>query len=437
MKIPVPLQPLLNPPQREVTSLLKQLQVGQILPARVLAELKPDLVRLRIATTELLARTPLSLKTGTHLKLEVIKQQQVPELRILREHPKTPVEQRAQAVRTALARQLAPVEVRRVVAELGRAATEPRAAPTGPRAPAPGPGAAPAGPRAVPTGPRAPAPGVHHAAGEPRNNPDTLRPVEALRRFESVLRDAGIKPAQLTPRQVQRAVMQSGVFHEARMVSGTPPDTGDMKLRLLQLLSVLTRDLGRSTPSLQTSLTQQTLPVEDKTRIQPEIQAQQARGLTGDSLLNRLIRLIEGSVSRIQLQQSAALPVEESPRQAWQIDLPVQLREGTEDVTLRIERDGENNDQDGGPGWSVNLAFQFDTIGTLQCRIGLSGERVATTFWCETAATHARVEERLPVLQQALEAQGLEVVHLSGVIGAPSEPLIHVPMPDSLLDERA
>ena len=39
--------------------------------------------------------------------------------------------------------------------------------------------------------------------------------------------------------------------------------------------------------------------------------------------------------------------------------------------------------------------------------------------------------------REAFEAQGLEVVHLGGVLGEPTEPLISVPVPDSLLDERA
>lgn len=397
MKIPVPLQPLLTAPQREITSLLKQLQVGQVLPARVLAELKPDLVRLRIATTELLARTPLPLKTGTRLRLEVISQRPIPELRILREHPKTAAEQRVQAIRTAVARQLPPAEVRRILTEVRSPTTETRHGPT-----------------------------------EVRSHTDPAKPAEAVRRFESILRDAGMKPAQLTPKQLQRAVMLSGVFHEARMLTGGAPETADLKLRLLQLLTVLTGDDARP------PLTPQTPRGEGDARPPPEGPTPpNPRANAGDTLLSRLIRLIEGSVARIQLQQSAALPVDDSPRQAWQIDLPIQLQEGTDDVKLRIERDADGGGQGGGPGWSVNLAFEFDTIGTLQCRIALSDQRVATTFWCETPATHARVEERLPVLQQALEAQGLEVVHLSGVVGEPGEPLIHVPMPDSLLDERA
>ncbi|MCP5429510.1 MAG: flagellar hook-length control protein FliK [Chromatiaceae bacterium] len=76
-------------------------------------------------------------------------------------------------------------------------------------------------------------------------------------------------------------------------------------------------------------------------------------------------------------------------------------------------------------------------MGTLQCRIALAGDHVSATFWCERTTTLAHVEQRLPVLRQAFEAQGLDVIRLAGVLGAPPEPLIKVPMPDSLLDERA
>jgi hypothetical protein len=375
VKIPAALQPLLTAPQREIPSLLKQLQVGQVLPAKVLAQLQPNLVRLQVATTELLARTPLQLSTGTHLKLQVLSKQPIPELRIL--HEPTAGEQRERAVRTAIARQLPPREIRQATSEL-------------------------------------------------RNTATTTREQQAVQRFESIIRDAALKPGQLNARQLQRAVAMSGVFHEARMLWGQPAQTGDIKTRLLQLLATLTADssaAGRKPPSAP--------PAADG---QP---AAQTRDSAGDSLLNRLIRLAEGSITRIQLQQSAALPIEESPRQAWQIDLPIQVQDATEDVMLRIERDEAEDGSDDGPGWAVNLAFEFDTIGTLQCRIGLNGDRVATTFWCESAATHARIEQRLPVLQEALEAQGLEVVHLRGVVGEPSDPLIHVPLPDSLLDERA
>lgn len=375
MKIPVTLQPLLDPGRRELPSLLQHLRIGQTFPAKVLEQLQPGLVRLQIATTALLARTQQPLPTGAQLRLEVIKAMPLPELRILRDP--SPRERQQQAVRSAIGRQLPPGETRQGGAQLVRQAR-------------PGPQA------------------------------------DAVRQFTAINQAAGVRLQELSPARLQRALSHSGVLHEARLAGGHPVEGADTKTRLLQLLALLKPDLR---------------PGEKGGRHATEGRqpAAEARPGGGDALLNRLVRLIEGSVSRIQLQQAATLPTEEgqTQRQAWQIDLPVHLPDETHDAMLRIEREdgAETGDQDA--SWSVKLVFQFDTIGTLQCRIGLAGERVSATFWCERDDTHRRVEARLPSLQEALEAQGLEVVHMAGVLGDPPEPLIGVPVPERLLDERA
>ena len=157
----------------------------------------------------------------------------------------------------------------------------------------------------------------------------------------------------------------------------------------------------------------------------------------GDSLILRLLRLVEGSLSRIQLQQAASLPQDDPQRQAWQLDLPIHLNDEVQDAMLRIEREGSSEADPDQATWAVNLTFAFDTIGSLQCRIALAGERLSSTFWCEQVETQRKIEQRLPQLRAAFEAQGFEVVHLAGIVGQPDEPLIAVPMPDSLLDERA
>ncbi len=372
VKIPATLQPLLDTGHRELPSLLKQLQVGQILPAKVLAELKPGLLRLQLAATELLARSEVRLAAGTDLRLEVIKGQPLPELRILRE-PTSP-DLREQAARFAIARQLPATEVRQALTALKAR-------------PLPGP------------------------------------LTEAVRQLGTVLQEAGIRPTQLTAEQLRQAVNLSGLFHEARLAAGLPIEPADTKTRLLQLLAMLKGNAAveqrPATPP----------PAGDPTTRTP--------GSAGDSLLNRLIRLVEGSVARIQLQQTAALAIDDSQRQAWQIDLPIHLPDDTDDLMLRIEREASRGDTGGEAAWAVKLAFTFDSIGTLQCRIALAGERVATTFWCEQADTSRRLEQRLPSLRDALEAQGLEVVHLAGTLGVPPAPLMPVPMPDQLLDEHA
>jgi hypothetical protein len=375
MKIPVTSQPLPGLIQRELTTLLQQLKIGQTFPARVLEQLQPGLVRLQIATTALLARTQQPLPTGAQLKLEVIKGMPLPELRILRDP--SPRERQQQVVRTAIAQQLPPREVRQAGVQLQQQAR-------------PGPQA------------------------------------EAVRQLTAIDQDRGVKLNELSPARLQRALSHSGVLHEARLAAGQPVEGADTKTRLLQLLVLLRPEIR---------------PGEKEDRQIPNRQPPggENRPLGGDALLNRLVRLIEGSVSRIQLQQAATLPTEEgqTQRQAWQIDLPIHLPDETHDAMLRIERQDGTETGDNAPGWSVKLVFQFDTIGTLQCHIALAGARVSATFWCERDETHRRVEARLPMLQEALEAQGLEVVHMTGVLGDPPEPLIGVPVPERLLDERA
>lgn len=373
MKIPLTLQPLPDTGPRGLPTLLQHLRVGQVFPARVLEQLQPGLLRMQIATTTLLARSPLAMQAGTTLRLEVVKTGQQPELRILR--APDPIERRQHAVRAALARELPPGELRQAATRLTRQAP----------------------------------PG---------------REGDAVRQFSAILDNAGVRPNQLNPTQLRRALATSGILHEARLAGHGAIEQADTKTRLLQLMAVLrpeSRGGGR----------------EGRASAIGDDGPAASRSAGGDALLSRLIRLIEGAVSRIQLHQAAVLPTEDGQRQAWQIDLPIRLPDETSDAMLRIERDDSGDADTGSPGWSVNLVFQFDTIGTLQCRIGLAGERVSATFWCERDDTWRRVEARLPSLQAALEAQGLEVVHIAGVLGAPPEPLVRVPVPDSLLDERA
>ncbi|MGD1982789.1 MAG: flagellar hook-length control protein FliK [Chromatiaceae bacterium] len=377
MKIPLTLQPLLDAVGRPSPTLVEQLRVGQTLPAKVLEQVQPGLLRLQLASAVLLARSQVALEPGMRLNLEVTKPFPVPELKILR--PLTLQQLRDQVVRAALPRQRPPAEARIELSALRQGH------------PAPG--------RAGPDNP--------------------------LQRLGQITGAQGVRVDRLSGPEIQRAVSHSGLFHEARLAAGIQPPAGDTKLQLLQLLGQLRAE--------------QTDP---KGRLGgPAGDAEQAtgplRGGIADGLLARLLRLIEGSLARVQLQQASALPQDDTQRQAWQLDLPLHFGEETQDAFLRIAREAGTGGQDVDPTWAVSLSFSFDTIGTLQCRIALAGDRLSATFWCEQPATLGAIERRLPSLQEAFEAQGFEVVHLAGLVGEPSEPMVQVPIPDKLLDERA
>jgi hypothetical protein len=375
VKIPPTLQPLIDATQRQPPSLLQQLKIGQTLSAKVLDQLQPGLVRLQLASSVLLAKTGVALTPGSRLTLEVTKPFPLPELKILRALSRQEV--REAVARAALPRQQTPAETR------GTA-------------------------RALADGPMTP------------------KTAESLRQLTAIQRDTGIRIEQLSPARVQRAVHNSGVLHEARLASQplAMPAT-DSKLRLLQLFDELQHLLGSEPTKPRGAQTTGDTP------------AALQRDPAGQSLILRLLRLVEGALSRIQLQQAASLPQDDPQRQAWQLDLPLHLHEETQDAMLRIAREPSADPATGDPTWSFNLSFRFDTIGTLQCRVSLAGERLSATFWCEQATTQALIERRLPGLREAFEAQGFEVVHLAGIVGDPDDPLISIPLPDGLLDERA
>jgi hypothetical protein len=374
VKIPQTLQPLIDATQRQPPSLLQQLKIGQTLSAKVLDQLQPGLVRLQLASSVLLAKTGVTLTPGSRLTLEVTKPFPLPELKILRALNRQEV--REAVARTALPRQQTPAEIRGTARALADA-------------------------------------------------PVTAKTAESLRQLNAIQRDTGIRIDQLSPARVRRAVHNSGVLHEARLATQPPavPAT-DSKLRLLQLLDEL-QHLLRTEPTRP----RPAQTTGDNAALQ--------RDPAGPNLVLRLLRLVEGALSRIQLQQAASLPQDDPQRQAWQLDLPLHLNDDTQDAMLRIAREPSADPATGDPTWSFNLCFRFDTIGTLQCRVSLAGERLSATFWCEHATTQAMIERRLPGLREAFEAQGFEVVHLAGILGEPDDPLMAIPLPDGLLDERA
>ena len=72
-------------PESSVTPVLKNLQPGQQLQANVLSDTSQNLVKLKIGTTEFIARTQVSLRAEQNITLNVIKAGNMPELRLVRE----------------------------------------------------------------------------------------------------------------------------------------------------------------------------------------------------------------------------------------------------------------------------------------------------------------------------------------------------------------
>lgn len=399
----------LLPEDRLVRELLSSLRPGQQLQARVLAASSAEFARLLIQDIAITARTGRALSPGQLLTLTVLKAGAQPQLRV-ENGPRPPTAQ--DVLRLALPRQL---PLRDTLTGLGQLAE-----------------------RALPL-----------LSANAR---------EALRN----LIDRNMPLRQLTGAGVRQAVSESGLFTEARLARGQAPEAADRKAMLLRLAAQMPprpatgggAELARHqapavlTPSGPGSAHPPLEPLSRATLLattlgqvrgaEPAAAAQAGASQTPEQLvLDRLWRLVDASLARIQSHQVASLPADDSARPAWQLEVPIAVPGGpTQVVELRIEQEAPDAEQPSPEsGWLVTIGFLFAELGPVKAGVRLASGRISTTFWCEQAAAAQRFEHHLPQLQAALEAAGLEVGHLAASQGTP--PGAPARGPDQLLDERA
>jgi len=390
------------PEDNRAQTLRQQLQPGQTLSAKVLESPQLGMAKLELLNTQLLARTNLPLQPGQTLLLEVVKQGQLPELRLLQSPAQENPSQ--QVLRQALPRQIPLHESLQAFRQLARGQT------------------------AIPL-------------------PAQSRPlIETLANRSLPIR-------QLTAERLQQLVQGSGLFTEALLAQGKPVAASDQKLLLWKLLAALMASRGSgegSQPTTRTSTqgqadtlrtilanTQGTDAKQASNAPQEQQRAEAQRALES-GLLNRLTRLVEGSLARIHTQQAAALPQDDSgPRQAWQLELPISVKDEAETLRLQINQDAASDpEREAQHRWRVQLDFDFGNLGALQATVLLEGNKVSTTFWCEREHTEQKFDLRLPELASAFNKAGLEVGELHTRHGIP-ERKDPVRPPASLLDERA
>lgn len=429
----------LLPEQQLVRDLLTSLRAGQHLTAKVVAMPQPDTARLQMNGVNINARTQRPLQPGETLRLTVVKGGDTPELRIQTpRHPATSQD----VLRLSLPRQM-PL-------------------------------------RDTMTGLRELAPKVQPQLSAPAR--DVLRN----------LLDSSAHLRQLSPERLQQLVQNSGLFTEARLAAGQLPGNADLKFLLLRLVAKLPPRPGAAllqtpgtgkpqNPAAMTApLTTQPAPTGTPAPLPPgsgqpgsvayspatlgspagNSSLSQHSPLLGTFMLNgkpqpaaqtqapqtpeqtaldRLWRLVEAGLARIQTQQAASLPADDNARPAWQLEIPLILPGGSlQTLELRIEREATNSEETAGEaGWLVSVGFDFAELGPVKAAIRLAKGRIFTTFWCERVAAVQLFDRQLPELQRTLEAAGLKVGHLAASQGVPPADSATTPLRNNLLDERA
>jgi hypothetical protein len=157
-------------------------------------------------------------------------------------------------------------------------------------------------------------------------------------------------------------------------------------------------------------------------------------GVAGDGvegLAKRALERTEGALSRILLEQFAALdrrddptrPMESAAQRQWTAEMPIATAAGTGVVQMSVERDGGRKRGDGSapaPAWRIRFSLDVEPLGPIHAQIGFSGDRLAIGLWAERPDAAARLGADVGRLEGALEAAAIPVESIHLATGRPT-----------------
>lgn len=252
---------------------------------------------------------------------------------------------------------------------------------------------------------------------------------------------------------VQQAINQSGIFLEAKILQllhqapvNTSPSTpnlgGDFKGGLLSLLASLFT-LGKTAAQpLSTFLSGTNTQISQELQLlikQAQKHPQQASRLQANlqQLVTELIRSVESGLARIQLNQFSSSNVEDDGKRLWSLDIPVRHNENIDIFQLRIEKDAENSKQKQTSPWTINLAFELQSLGPIQVCVTLKSGIINAVFWVEHKETIELINKHINILTQGMINAGINVGNISTYHGKSPEPITDIPaIPQVLLDVK-
>jgi hypothetical protein len=376
----IPITQILLPSSSQISRepLLQNLKPGQILQGTAMSGNIDGRLSLQIGVTRLIAQTQLSVRPGQTLTLQVVKNDILPELRLLM--PPTLTSLKALALKSMLPRQQPLPEVFKALTQVIRA----------------------------PARERIPAEIKQQAVKLMQNLPTTSNP-----QFKN---------------QLQRALIDSGLLTEPKLLRGLT-QSSDMKLQLAQLFKQVAQLLPESR-LLQSNIDPRLLP--------PPLQATTETSLpdSGVKLLLGLLKHLDGAIARVQTHQLASLPQEDPTRQVWQFELPIRHGEEVDLFHIRIGRDEKGSEAEAETAWSLTLHMNLADLGPMRVQLRLQGEQLTTLIWSQRSDTHNLIAGRLSELRQAYEQRGLTVKRLEAHVGM-VENRDQIPLDGSLLNEKA
>lgn len=256
-----------------------------------------------------------------------------------------------------------------------------------------------------------------------------------------------------TPKGLAQALANSGVFLEAKLLTGQNPTLApDMKGDLLKLIAQLTPGLPTNTnlnAIIAANTLLQSMPsfVRSALGMLGQVSAKPLptsfplperllQSQDGENDLEHLLRLAAAAVSRLQSHQLSSLEqtgVTDDGRllSTWQLEIP--MRNLQDIVPLQVKFQREEAPEKEQPHerrderepkqqlWRVDLAFDMEPLGPLQIQAQLIKGSLSSQLWAERPYTASLIESNLAALRQRLLDSGLNVGDLDCHLGTPPQ----------------
>ncbi|WP_310261131.1 flagellar hook-length control protein FliK [Pseudomonas sp. 3296] len=256
-----------------------------------------------------------------------------------------------------------------------------------------------------------------------------------------------------TPKGLAQALANSGLFLEAKLLTGQNPTLApDMKGDLLKLIAQLTPGLPANTNlnaliaantlvQAMPSFVRSALGMLGQVSAKPlptsfPLPERLLQSQHGEGDLEHLLRLAAAAVSRLQSHQLSSLEqtgLTDDGRlvSTWQLEIPMRNLQDIVPLQVKFQREEapekeqphERRDErePKQPLWRVDLAFDMEPLGPLQIQAQLIQGSLSSQLWAERPYTASLIENNLAGLRERLLASGLNVGDLDCHLGKPPQ----------------
>ncbi len=197
---------------------------------------------------------------------------------------------------------------------------------------------------------------------------------------------------------------------------------------------------GRNTEQEATMTTTRSSPSQDHST--PLEEKGRESSLPPDSERNQeairsvIARKISAGLSRIILDQLASLPKPDISTLTWHFELPFRNGQRLDSLYLHIQEERRKSAiEETPPHWSVLVEMTPPGLGKIQVKLILQNGEINAYLWSDSGQTRALFERHLELLSGHFRTQGLETNHIQ-ILQAPPEsfgPVVSIGQP--IVDE--